>query len=376
MQASSSTALLLLGLTFGRGLLAQEVRCPPPDSLAGAGAVLGRALDARTQVALGYSHIWIQVSGAEAPLAARADPAGWFRFCSVPSGSLIVRGQFGILRGLLGPLTLDPGQTLSVSLGLAQEAAGNDTGTLTGTVVDRGTGDPVDGATVELPGLGQRAASNPLGKFTLPSLPPGKVAIRVSRMGYADAAGEVEIQAGRIVSTEVALAVEPIALEPIKVTAVRRRMELPGLEDFERRYNSGWGRFILEEEIQRRSPRKLTDVLWETGVEVIGDGKEIRIRRTMCAPLVYLDGVKLTHLSRAGGPKPGGYLGAMKNPWPQPDAGPTFEAADAVNLVHPSEVAAVEVYRGPAETPGKYIDSNSRCGVILIWTRRGSFAWR
>ena len=57
--------------------------------------------------------------------------------------------------------------------------------------------------------------------------------------------------------------------------------------------------------------------------------------------------------------------------WPDPEASPAQEVAEAVNLVHPGEVLAVEICRGPAETPGEDIDSNSACGVILIWTRRG-----
>jgi len=34
-----------------------------------------------------------------------------------------------------------------------------------------------------------------------------------------------------------------------------------------------------------------------------------------------------------------------------------------VNLLDPISIKAIEVYRGPGETPGKYLDSNARCGV-------------
>jgi len=46
-------------------------------------------------------------------------------------------------------------------------------------------------------------------------------------------------------------------------------------------------------------------------------------------------------------------------------------AAEAVNLIHPTNIQAIEIFQGPSSTPGQYLDSRARCGVILIWTRRG-----
>jgi hypothetical protein len=40
-------------------------------------------------------------------------------------------------------------------------------------------------------------------------------------------------------------------------------------------------------------------------------------------------------------------------------------------MVHPANITAVEIYRGPAETPGEFLDSDAQCGVVLVWTRRG-----
>ena len=89
--------------------------------------------------------------------------------------------------------------------------------------------------------------------------------------------------------------------------------------------------------------------------------------------------MKLTTMPRGGslsprsggGTRPGEPVSTTRDP--VLEDGPTVEAAEAVNRVHPMDVVAIEVYRGPAETPGPYIDSNSRCGVILIWTRNGQF---
>jgi hypothetical protein len=35
------------------------------------------------------------------------------------------------------------------------------------------------------------------------------------------------------------------------------------------------------------------------------------------------------------------------------------------------DVEAIEVYKGPASIPAQFIDSDTQCGVILIWTKRG-----
>lgn len=365
-------ALVLSSLLVGpRALGAQEASCPPADAAAGMAVVMGTVVDVVSGAAVAAAQVELRRPRFEAPLRTQSDRDGRFLFCSVPAGEFVVSAREDERRGAVGPVSVEPGATLEVVVEVWSATGAS--GTLGGEIVDAETEKPVEGASVFLPQFGQSSVSNQLGRFVFPSLPPGKVALEVRRLGYADARGAVEIEVGRTTETRVSLAVEAIGLEPIVVTGVRRRIQLPGLEDFERRYFSGWGEFVLEEEIRLRNPSKLSQMLPETGVEVLGNGMQVIIKRTGCAPMVYIDDVKMTHLPRGGGPqRPQRFeRNSLLYPWPDPERDPAQEAADAVNRIHPSEILAVEVYRGSAETPGQYLDSDSRCGVILIWTKRG-----
>jgi hypothetical protein len=169
------------------------------------------------------------------------------------------------------------------------------------------------------------------------------------------------------------MATQVIALDPITVTATRREMSytLPGMEELEKRMAKGGGEFILQKQIAERNPVSTTQLLLGTKVTVMNDGKQIYMGRSLCAPVVYIDDVRVTHGSGASGLQQ--HAPRDPNPdivtWGREDEG-TF-SADAVNLVHPMHIQAIEIYPGPASTPGQYLDSRSRCGVILIWTRRG-----
>ena len=389
MRCLAGLLALFAGLAFCAPVHGQVTsQCPPLDSSSARGAIVGQVLDAESGIPL-IAQVRLTVQGVSGTLETRSDGSGRFQFCSVRSGIFTIIGQFGQLGTHLGPLALGAGETISLSLELSHIMRAEDSGTLTGLILDADSEEPVEGATVVLPGLRRMVSTNSLGRFTIPSLPPGTVAMEVTRLGYAEVDGEVSIEPGETTETRITMATEAIPLDPITVVAIRQRIDLAGMDDFERRYHSGWGQFILQDEIQRRMPNKLTQMLYETGVQVANDGRAIYMRRTGCGPMVYIDGIKVTHMSRSKSLM-GAYGGARTtaipfNPLIRQGArarflgneNPATEAADAVNnLVHPMDVVAVEIYRGPAETPGQYLDSNAQCGVILIWTRRGNISGR
>jgi hypothetical protein len=46
---------------------------------------------------------------------------------------------------------------------------------------------------------------------------------------------------------------------------------------------------------------------------------------------------------------------------------------DNINtIVHPKDIAGIEVYKGAREVPIQYSNGRATCGVVLIWTRGGA----
>ena len=63
-----------------------------------------------------------------------------------------------------------------------------------------------------------------------------------------------------------------------------------------------------------------------------------------CIPVFYIDGQRISQLTNPNG------------------------TIDLDMLVFGQDLAAVEVYRGIAQTPAQFY---GRCGSVVIWTRRG-----
>jgi hypothetical protein len=57
--------------------------------------------------------------------------------------------------------------------------------TVTGRVLEQGTGDPVAGATVSVEGTDLRATSDTAGVYRLVNVPAGRQTVQVQRLGYA-----------------------------------------------------------------------------------------------------------------------------------------------------------------------------------------------
>ena len=253
-----------------------------------------------------------------------------------------------------------PVRLLLAALFLASATASAHAQVLRGRVIDNTTGEGVPTANVEALADGRsagRTRTEADGKFELRLRAAGTFRLTAERTGYtASVSSDVPVAPRETVYVELRVAAAAMQLDPLRVTARvapphRRSLELSGFYERER---LGIGRFIRREDFENRSNLTTAQVLSrERGTIVVGNGPTEfivfarsasngalrRPRASYCMPLLYLDGMKI------------------------------HSAQDLNQVVQPSQIEAVELYRSTAEVPVQYSGIDASCGVILVWTR-------
>jgi hypothetical protein len=213
-------------------------------------------------------------------------------------------------------------------------------------------GFPLPNARILLDGEAPRTRTARDGRFQLSELAAGSHVLNVTALGYQQARMDVQLVDGEVSRLAVTLQVAPVALERLSVEATEDLP--PPLRDFYKRRSRGTGTFFTRQQIEVMQPRVLTDVLRRVpGLQInsvsgpFGTSNTAQAGRSSgprsCTVQYYVNGI----------------------PFPV--------AADiGINtFIRPDEVAAVEVYSGSAQIPPQFNSSgsNSRCGVVAIWTR-------
>ena len=90
--------------------------------------------------------------------------------------------------------------------------------TISGVIVDKGTGDPVDFATIQLTATEQWAVADIDGKFIIKNVPKGKNRVRIDCLGYVELVKDIDISKD-ITNLKFALEADNLTLEGAVVTA-------------------------------------------------------------------------------------------------------------------------------------------------------------
>jgi Carboxypeptidase regulatory-like domain/TonB-dependent Receptor Plug Domain len=244
---------------------------------------------------------------------------------------------------------------------LSARATAQQSGTLRGTVVTS-ENKPLPQARISVVGTSLAAVADTDGAFRIVALPIGGQSIEVKLLGYATTLIPVQIETGRDANLRVALTAIPVELRTVKVTA--DPLVLPEMRRFAERRARGSGTFFTRADIDRMEARLFTDILRrvpgmqiETFDGAFGPTYSVQTSRNLgtngghsCQMQFFVNGVPFNSVGEL-----------------------------AINhFVSPGEVAAVEVYNGASQIPPEYNSSmyNSRCGVVLIWTRISTSASR
>ena len=242
-------------------------------------------------------------------------------------------------------------------------------GPLPGQAVLRGrvradsTRRPIAGASLTISGLPRTAFANALGYYVVPGIPAGHHSLLVRAFGYSPLSADLEVAAGDTLDVELLLTPDITVLAPLVARAQSTPFIQGRLEDFERRRKSGFGKFLDRTALAAIEPASLERVIRTTpGVRIVsacnrymamtmrqghGGGQDNRMTCLLnwfCPLAVYVDGALLWS------------PGMTELP---PDIAPIMAR----------ELEAVEVYRGPSETPVEYQGTGSACGVLMLWTR-------
>ncbi|MDF1505773.1 carboxypeptidase regulatory-like domain-containing protein [Roseisolibacter sp. H3M3-2] len=329
---------------------------------------------AESKIVLTWSEMRISEEGVRnvkrrLPVRVRAD--GGYVACDLPADvDLVANAEAPRRRGGLIELRLPPrsltrrdfalGDSVSVVTVQLPDTAAQREGRLqqpitvargnarlSGTVRTR-DGRPLQGARVALWGSDVQGTTTEAGSFALAGLPAGTYALEVRAIGFAPKRVPVTLSARAPGSVGVVLDERLNTLQSVVVQADRTKLNKDYNGFMERKRRGMGGRFITEDDLNRRNPIVITDALRTTpGLSVVpnGTGFGYAIQgRGGCTPDVWVDGMRV------------------------------FDGAtDLDQLVRPMDVAGVEVYNSAGTIPAQFMGAagGGNCGVVAIWTKRG-----
>ncbi len=317
--------------------------------------VTGVVLDDRTKQPVASASVLLIDEDDKVRNASTTDENGLYGLAAPAAGWYTLRvDAVRYATAMTAAFELPRDETFGVAVRVASLLS-TDPQTVRGTVVDDSTAEPISGAEVTvLDSLGRSLGSemtDARGSVVF-SLSPGWYLFRVRRIGYRPITEAQFIVHTASDTTTVTLALRPAAtvLDPATVTGERLPYAPGPLMEFYVRRNRGMGLYLTREEIEEKVPLRTTDVFYNLpGVRVVGQGgigAIVRMTRQVrasgdCPPILYVDRVRVG------------------------------DADGFLNELFPSELEAIEIYRGASEIPPEFQGFNLACGVVVIWTRRG-----
>ncbi len=374
-----------LAIPTGESLVA--LSCPPGRRALGPSAIIGRILDADTdvpvdsaRVSFAWSELSLQAMRTVPRLREVASGSdGVFRICGLPSqfeGTLqavkngvhtsevrvTIDNQALAVQGLKigNPQTVTKTETDTATKreqpvgARAQAAVAPKVTLLSGNAVVNGrvlnaSGAPVARARVDVTGTAAATLTGESGEFTLSGLPSGTQSLVVRQLGYAPVETAIELSARTPARVTVKITKPAQVLDPVVVTAAAEA----GLDDVgftkRKKMSGGGGTFIGADAVMQRGAYMLTDVFRSVpGLRVApGQGGENEVVQT----------------------RNGSGTGCV-NYWVDGVQWASFYPGDVDRMMPPQEIAAIEVYPSGMNSPVEFqMPGQSECAAVVIWSK-------
>jgi TonB-linked SusC/RagA family outer membrane protein len=228
-------------------------------------------------------------------------------------------------------------------------------GTVTGTVTDRGNGQALVGARVQVIGTNITGTTNAEGRFRFTNVPPSEQTVRVIALGYAAQNQVVTVAAGQTATLDFALSLTPFSLDEFVVTATG--------EQSRKEVGSVVTTVEVAQLAQVAPAQNFGDILAARAPSVTvlpsnitGGGTRVRIRGNSSIslsnqPVYVVDGVRIWSDENSSSIGIGGTNPAR------------------INDLNPEDIESIDIVRGPSASTLYGTDAAN--GVIVIKTKRG-----
>jgi len=228
---------------------------------------------------------------------------------------------------------------------LTAQKPGIHVGAIAGQVFDQDTRKWIAGVEITVDEM-EPVVTDVEGHFRIDGIPVGWHRIVTRRIGYETRVDTIAIPTNSVLAVRVALAREPVVLEPLKITVRSATLERNG---FYTRSQQGYsGVYLDRARIESMRATSVTQLFRNmNGIRVVYDG--LYGARLMINQVVSLSDPN----QEDGGCEPSYWIDGIRSTMTTPD------------MMRLDELEGVEVYRR-AGAPGKFIHS---CGTILFWTR-------
>lgn len=229
--------------------------------------------------------------------------------------------------------------------------------TVTGTVTDETTRQPIASVTISVIGTALGAVTDALGRYRLIGVPAGAVRLRAKRIGYTSSERTATLTDGEAATVDFALGTASIALDAVVVTGTAGGEQMRAIGNTVDKLDiAKLAETSPAENVQQLLGQKSPGVLILPNPGMVGSGSAVRIRGAASLsltnqPIVYVDGVRVDN-NPAGGP-------AIRN----------GRYASRLNDFNPEDIESIEIIKGPAAATLYGTEASN--GVIQIITKRG-----
>jgi TonB-linked SusC/RagA family outer membrane protein len=255
---------------------------------------------------------------------------------------------------------------MAIAVLLLSVPAAAQTRTVTGTVTDASTGQPLEGARVSVRGTTLATTSGVSGQFTLGSVPTGGITIAIRRIGSNPV--EIVLPPGQN-ELRVTLTRDPLRLSDVVVTGQATGVERRNLANAVATVSGEDVSRVSAQTVEQALQGKVVGASIQSNSGAPGGGLQMRLRgitsiNAASEPLYVVDGVVLSNVAIPSNQNAVTKSTGGSNPALTQDA-----QVNRIADLNPNDIENIEVLKGASASA--IYGSRASNGVVIITTRRG-----